>query len=581
MMKVLTQLLPCLLVWLCLAACRPKTYPPLLLAADSLTSVLPDSACALLAAFAVDTAHQPRHIRMYHRLLCVKANDKAYIPHTSDSVILPVVAYYERHKDLSRLPEAYYYAGRVYADLGDAPQALDYFQQALEVIPKNENTAIKKLVCSQMGTLFKKQSLYPEALAAYRQSLQCKLSLKDSIGMIYSYRDIGQIFYFLEQGDSALHYYRQAYRLSHLLNKKDLGYGIQALLADFYINGQNYKAAHQSLQIALLDISKYNRSTIYNTAANYYYSVGLMDSAAWYMQQLQDCGDLYTKEKSARGLAEITLSKGETMSAAKHLYQALLLGDSIQEQIRTDEVYRTHLYYNHQLRSQENQRLKLQNIHQQQTNAVIITTFILLSCGGILYYLHQRKVMLLRLHVAKQLQEEAYRNSLQYQKDTRQRILFLEEQLQSTSHQLTDNEIRFRKLEEEKNLLAHTLQSLESVQSRRKPMEQSFASSDICQLFREKEQTNSRITEEDWLLLESEADRQLDGITTKLRRQGKINKQELRASLLIRANFSIKSIAAFICLSPTAVTSIRRRLSIKFSLPQPTPQAWDDFIRSL
>ena len=27
------------------------------------------------------------------------------------------------------LPEAYYYAGRVYADLGNAPQALDYYQK--------------------------------------------------------------------------------------------------------------------------------------------------------------------------------------------------------------------------------------------------------------------------------------------------------------------------------------------------------------------------------------------------------------------------------------------------------------------
>ena len=43
--KSLPVLFAALCVLLCLTACRPKPYPSLLLAADSLASVLPDSAC--------------------------------------------------------------------------------------------------------------------------------------------------------------------------------------------------------------------------------------------------------------------------------------------------------------------------------------------------------------------------------------------------------------------------------------------------------------------------------------------------------------------------------------------------------
>ena len=136
-------------------------------------------------------------------------------------------------------------------------------------------------------------------------------------------------------------------------------------------------------------------------------------------------------------------------------------------------------------------------------------------------------------------------------------------------------------LEDEKEFLTYTLSRLEEEQHYKQLMEKRFSQSDICQIFRQKEAAGNKITEADWQQLEKEADNLLDGFTRKLIGQGKINKQELRVSILIRANFSIKSIAQFIHLSPTAVTSIRRRLCNKFSLPENSPQAWDHFIHSL
>ena len=584
-LKSLPVLFAALCVLLCLTACRPKPYPSLLLAADSLASVLPDSACALLASYAADTADEPLYVRMYYRLLCIKAKDKAYIVHTSDSAILPVVAYYERHKRLPHLPEAYYYAGRVYRDLGDAPQALAYFQRALDAMREDKDRVdmtVKKLVLSQMGTLFKGQDLDLEALDAYRQSLQCSELMGDSLSMIYTNRDIGQIFMFLEQRDSALYYYQRAYQLSLLLGKKQLGNGIQALMTRLYMQEENYEAAHRSLQIALQDVSKNSRSGTYCIAARYYHFTNNIDSAEWYYHKSLLYGSLDVKEIVNRGLASIALSQGKTVSAAQYLYQALLLGDSIHKLTKTDEVRNAHSHYNYQLREQENQRLKLQNLRQRQTNVAILVVFVLFACGGTLYYLHRRKVMRLRLQVAEQLQAEAYRNSVQYQEDTRRRISQLEEQLQSASHQLTDSESRCRQLTDEKQLLAHTLRCLEEEEQRRRLMKQRFSVSDACLLFRKKETTAAPVTEDDWQQLETEADQLLDGFLRKLTTGPvRVSRQELRVSLLIRADFSIKSIAAFLHLTPTAVTSIRRRLSVKFSLPESSPQAWDEFVRSL
>ena len=562
-------------------ACTHPTTPPVLLCADSLASANPDSAQALLASLAEGMKQEPQDVQMYYRLLCIKAKDKAYITHTSDSAILPVVEYYEREGDKKHLPEAYYYAGRVYRDLEDAPQALDYFEKALDAMQENENLKVKSKVYAQMGTLFCYQDLYTNAMEAFKQSLQYKLTIKDSIGLIFSYRDIAKTYLNLKQRDSASFYYQKAYHLSTILHQPNLGNGVQALLAHLYILEKDYNKAHFALQHALQNIKESNRSGIYSTAASYYLNVGMKDSAVWYFQQLQDCGTLYAKEAAARGLAEITLAQGKTIAAARHLYQALVLGDSIHKITVTEDIRRSHALYKHQVREKENQHLKLQNLKQRQTGIFLIIAFALLSGSGILYYLRRKKAMQHRLKVAEQLREEAYRRSREYREDTRKRILQLEEQLQEAANQLSNKESHCQHLEDEKEFLTYTLSRLEEEQHYKQLMEKRFSQSDICQIFRQKEAAGNKITEADWQQLEKEADNLLDGFTRKLIGQGKINKQELRVSILIRANFSIKSIAQFIHLSPTAVTSIRRRLCNKFSLPENSPQAWDHFIHSL
>ncbi|MDE6633579.1 MAG: hypothetical protein K2K23_11320, partial [Muribaculaceae bacterium] len=79
----------------------------------------------------IDVSSMKESDRYFHALLSIKAKDKAYIQHTSDSVILKVIDYYSGHKGSGLYPEALYYGGRVYSDIGDAPTALRYFQDAL------------------------------------------------------------------------------------------------------------------------------------------------------------------------------------------------------------------------------------------------------------------------------------------------------------------------------------------------------------------------------------------------------------------------------------------------------------------
>ena len=90
-----------------------------------------DGPLALDSLLMIDASSLSEADMHYYDFLRVKVADKAYVRHTSDSLILTVIDYERHHKATGRYPEALYYGGRVYSDLGDKPTALSHFQEAL------------------------------------------------------------------------------------------------------------------------------------------------------------------------------------------------------------------------------------------------------------------------------------------------------------------------------------------------------------------------------------------------------------------------------------------------------------------
>lgn len=130
---------------------------------------------ALMSLDSIDPSTLSESDRAFYNLLSIKAKDKAYISHTSDSLIMGVINHYTRHQDKELYPEALYYAGRVYSDLGDYSTAIDYFQKALNLLPAGtENRVLRGKMLSQ-----------PEACSVtfgYTRSLSLTLKRRLSVG---------------------------------------------------------------------------------------------------------------------------------------------------------------------------------------------------------------------------------------------------------------------------------------------------------------------------------------------------------------------------------------------------------------
>ena len=183
-----------------------SSYPSLhaLLIVDTLVDNQPDSAMKLLLQLSDSIGREPEDIQMHYRLLSIKARDKAYLPHLSDSLIMQVVEYYHRLPDKKNLyAEALYYAGRVHSDLQQYPRALKEFLMAAEQADKKDYRLLR-VIYSQIGNLYLRRGVSEKALEAHQLRYEYSLLTKNGRSIVYGLRDLVRTYGVINQSESAL-----------------------------------------------------------------------------------------------------------------------------------------------------------------------------------------------------------------------------------------------------------------------------------------------------------------------------------------------------------------------------------------
>ena len=567
-----------------LAACRPARYPQVLQEADSLASACPDSAVALLHGLRAEMAEERRAVQMYYRLLCIKAQDKAYIPHTSDSAVLSVLHYYEERKDRRHLPEAYYYAGRVCRDLGDAPQALDYFGKALEAMPQDGMLPLRGKVLSQMGTLFYRQSMYPEALEMYKKSLACDSARGDTAGIIADWVNMGLTYKCLEKPDSMRIYCLLAYRLNRNMKLPFYSGDIAGRLSWAYLSEQKYDSAKLFLQEALQSANNKNGDALYITAGILYQTLGQADSAAWYYQRLLHAKSIYAKRVAYGNLAQLALEQNNLRKALNYLHNHNLYADSIQKVTDTEGIRRMHTLYNYQLREKENHRLK--SINEKNVHYIIYLSIgiIFLLAITIYYFRKRRKIWNSRILAIAQIKDEIYQRSRQCIHDNELKIQELNILLQDKARNLEESEATCQLLKRQIRILQNTNQQIRLEEDSQASAECLLFHSDIYKHFKQHSNANdgkSHLTQQDWEALQAQVDQCYNGFTSKLNALHSLDNRELHICLLIKLRFSYTDIGKLVNLSLSGVNSVRSRLYTKVFGIKGSAKDWDAFILSL
>ena len=136
-----------------------RQHEDMLMRARTVMNEHPDSALAILDSLYCNKAEMNRHFRMQVLLHRTEAQNKLFTQFPSDSIQTELVDYFDRHGTRNERMLAHYLLGCVLSDLGDSPEALQAFYDAIEMADTTRTDCdlyTLRVVYGQMAMLYRR-----------------------------------------------------------------------------------------------------------------------------------------------------------------------------------------------------------------------------------------------------------------------------------------------------------------------------------------------------------------------------------------------------------------------------------------
>lgn len=329
-----------------LSSCSSSVKSPLLLSADSLMEIYPDSALSILESIS-SPQKLPRADRALYALLLTQARHKNYIALGDDSLIKTAVEYYGDKKKSVRAAKAHYYLGATYWDMKCISFAVEEYLAAIRLMPVEDE--FLAMIYDNLAECYEEDRLYNVAIENYRAAYHI---LKGKNEQIYPMRGIARVFLLQNEKDSALYYYQQALDCALVDQDSSLIGVLYHDLAMVYNEKKDYVQADKFVSKAIL-LQGQDAINTCLSKAQIMLNLNKLDSASYFFSKNMDQLDIYGKAVCYDGMYQIAKKKGEWKTATENVDAYKILYDSMQ--IMTDNEELNRLMDKHQL--EEHKRL--------------------------------------------------------------------------------------------------------------------------------------------------------------------------------------------------------------------------------
>ncbi len=555
-----------------------KSYPSAMQRAISLLSARPDSALYYLSQLDSQMADEPEETRMYHRLLTLAAEDKLYVPHTSDSLIREIVRYYEGYGDSDKLMMAYYYQGSVWRDMNDAPRAIDCYHRALEAGRHTRCSDLLISIYSQLGTLLAYQGVYDESLQATRTALALCRQYRDTLSSPFFLRNIGRIWDIRRNKDSVYHYYNAALQQARYNQDSVM---IEAVLLELGAISLSFNEVDTAKMLLEKVKHRNDRKRFFHGILGRIYSrEGQRDSARAYFNRALPYAGLRQQVTLHEELARLDYAEGRYAEAFSHASQSMALRDSVTSLTETEEVAKINALYNYHRTEEMNRQLEQRNRRQRGWLYGIVSAALLAACATAVWLRQKKHEAALQRQKIRNLEAEQYRRSEAYRAESRRQLAELEAQLCKAEK---DKDTARRELLETR----HALLELSAAKNRIEQQERGLLvsqlhRSSVYAFFHKAAHEEIRITAENWQELRAAIDAAYDDFTGRLYSLcPNLSEMELHICWLIKIQLSPKDMAQVVGRSQSAVSMARTRLYKKIHQKEGTTSDFDKFITDL
>lgn len=555
-----------------------KSYPSAMQRAISLLSARPDSALYYLSQLDSLMADEPEETRVYHRLLTLAAEDKLYVPHTSDSLIREIVRYYEGYGDSDKLMMAYYYQGSVWRDMNDAPRAIDCYHRALEAGRHTRCSDLLISIYSQLGTLLAYQGVYDESLQATRTALALCRQYRDTLSSPFFLRNIGRIWDIRRNKDSVYHYYNAALQQARYNQDSVM---IEAVLLELGAISLSFNEVDTAKMLLEKVKHRNDRKRFFHGILGRIYSrEGQRDSARVYFNRALPYAGLRQQVTLHEELARLDYAEGRYAEAFSHASQSMALRDSVTSLTETEEVAKINALYNYHRTEEMNRQLEQRNRRQRGWLYGIVSAALLAACATAVWLRQKKHEAALQRQKIRNLEAEQYRRSEAYRAESRRQLAELEAQLCKAEK---DKDTARRELLETRHALLELSAAKDRIeQQERGLLVSQLHRSSVYAFFHKAAHEEVRITAENWQELRAAIDAAYDDFTGRLYSLcPNLSEMELHICWLIKIQLSPKDMAQVVGRSQSAVSMARTRLYKKIHQKEGTTSDFDKFIADL
>lgn len=400
-MMCIKKLIPAIILCTLSISCQNTNTNSIFSRSEKLIDDNPDSSIILLDELRASYNKLSKAEQMKLELLSARAQNKAYILFSTDSVMQKVCDYYDNHGTMEQKVESHYLLGCSYRDMGDFVQALQCFTDAISF--SNDDTELQCLlsrIYAQMSVLYKAQHSPINEFNILQKAIKSALAAGDTLAALNYYDYTSGPLLIMNQLDSALKVCRIAkkeYKRRGM--KTDAAYVIplevDILLKKNEINNVASLIAEYERESGFFDchgnIEK-GRELFYELKARYYEQTELYDSALFYYSRvLENEQNLDCREAAYKGLTSITKKQKRFSQSVIYAEKYCDANDSSAIKRSSEEINRMNAIYNYNNILKKKEHAELESLKYRIVFLYTLVFLIILGFGLYIYISKRKK----------------------------------------------------------------------------------------------------------------------------------------------------------------------------------------------
>ena len=521
------------------------------------------------------------HNRYYYDLMSIKTRDKGYEDITGDTIITDIVAYFEGKGNDAELGEAYYYGGRVCREQGDAPQALDYFQKAIDALQNGAHVQRKGKIASQMGQIFLELYLFDQAKDKFQEAIAYQTACGDSVGMILDNRGLGEIYKKLNQSDSALLCFRKSLDLiKEYSPHSKMEVDILSSVINLYISQGKYEKARNDFEVFDTLSKHVNKDYVLSTKINMYIINQDYIKAIEMAQKMAQSESLTSKMFAYSILLDYSKETNNLDSVYYYATEKEKCTVILNEQASANAVIHQNSFYNYTLREKKNYILEKKNLKTQIVSlfSILLLMAIIISISYIYKKVKRRNYILSKRNQLLQTSKELLCVELSERLD---RIKKLENDIQIFKDRIVEEYSEVSQVGEK--VRTNILERLQNISIVDIFISENILLSDVYNKLKQiAKEKNGNVNEIYWKKLDVLINSEYPNFKNRIQiLYPNITDLEYKLCLLVKCHFSINDCAFLINRERSSVPKMRKKIYEKLFHVTGEPSDFDRFISLL